>query len=691
MGIYGSSPQVSTTNTTTQMQYSPETEKAIADVAQQNADVAAQGMAISEREMEIGDELWQTYKQIFAPYEAEMVEVNRTLLPMMAELTGVQLDTMQQDLLGAGYIDEVMSDFELKELTPDQMNELSLPKEKEIEGLDLKDINLTDEQIAEIETSLRQDPPIITPEQKKIIDGLGLTEGQLLAAEKAVNAGEGLREALTEQQLRAKGLSTTTVKTIKDGMARGQTADEAYRTLQLKELGLSTAEIADVNSSLSSGKSMEDAYADAKLKKYGFDDREIQAIYEEMASGKKAPFTAIQDAQLKAYGLGDKEISQYHKDITDGKAPDEAFKYIMGKAAGYTDAQIAGEEPIPPGQRDIGRAIRTAQMAELDLTNEQIAEISRDIELNRPVKDLIRTLQKHGIDLAEDQIAELQRDIEKGQPLKDAIRTTQMKALGLTDDQIAEAQRDIEKGRPIKDAIRDLQLKETEAAKPAVEKFYKQAIEGVDAEKRMGEAASTVAQSFKTAEGNLRRSSARMGRNVTAGQIKDLAIEEAKVKAGSMIRAHRGAESENFGRLSTAMGVMTRNPVTPSQSVTGNMPAISTRDPNIPGVSSPSDPNIVGFDTGTSGPGTAGQYGGYSLSSPVNTAGGFMSDASNLRFSPNAQVLQTGSTSNAITTKEGGGGGAGEFLGSLAGIGLGAIAGPMGGAIGGAAAKKLFG
>lgn len=201
-----------------------------------------------------------------------------------------------------------------------------------------------------------------------------------------------------------------------------------------------------------------------------------------------------------------------------------------------------------------------------------------------------------------------------------------------------EMRRDITMGREVKDALRESQIEELGLSRPATEKFYREAVEGVDVGERMGEATADVAQSFKGGEGNLRRSAARMGLKPTAQMIRDLALAESKVKAGARTTARRTADVESFQRLQSAMGARGRATGLPGTQVTQPM-AVS-------GV------------------------GGYGLQNPANLSAQLMSGAGasqGLLARRPVSSTTTGTSTRAWEET----GGFGQVVGQLAGVGLG--------------------
>ena len=124
---------------------------------------------------------------------------------------------------------------------------------------------------------------------------------------------------------------------------------------------------------------------------------------------------------------------------------------------------------------------------------------------------------------------------------------------------LEETSRDIEMNRPVKEALIKQQLADIGLSGPAAEKFYKEAVEGVDPETRMGEATADVQQGFGQAWGEIKREMSRAGIHPGSAKYKemmaDMIYNKAKNIAGARTTARRGAQDESFGRLTTAMGV----------------------------------------------------------------------------------------------------------------------------------------
>jgi len=101
-------------------------------------------------------------------------------------------------------------------------------------------------------------------------------------------------------------------------------------------------------------------------------------------------------------------------------------------------------------------------------------------------------------------------------------------------------------------------ISDIERAGPVSERYYEEALEGINPEERMGEASADVEQAFGQSLGNLRRELSRAG--VTPGSqryqdiVSDTIYEKAKALAGARTTARRGAEEESYQRLTDAMG-----------------------------------------------------------------------------------------------------------------------------------------
>jgi hypothetical protein len=132
---------------------------------------------------------------------------------------------------------------------------------------------------------------------------------------------------------------------------------------------------------------------------------------------------------------------------------------------------------------------------------------------------------------------------------------------------------DIESGRELKDTSRAARLEELKASAPAMRDYYANATADVDEQKidpnqKSRQAGSEAAQQFSVAEGELRRSVARMGGNVgdmsTTGNMRRQAMGRAKTVTAARNTGRREGEfdareqgrflrNEKFGRLADAV------------------------------------------------------------------------------------------------------------------------------------------
>lgn len=124
---------------------------------------------------------------------------------------------------------------------------------------------------------------------------------------------------------------------------------------------------------------------------------------------------------------------------------------------------------------------------------------------------------------------------------------------------LEEQMRDLAANQPVKDALRQEQLEEIERSRPVADKFYQDALNGVDPQDRMNRAQADVAQGFDQSAATTRRDASRMGINLNSGRmaaaLSDTGLERAKAIGAARTGARQMAETENFSRLGTAMGV----------------------------------------------------------------------------------------------------------------------------------------
>lgn len=108
-------------------------------------------------------------------------------------------------------------------------------------------------------------------------------------------------------------------------------------------------------------------------------------------------------------------------------------------------------------------------------------------------------------------------------------------------------------GEQISDTLTGLKEKA-----PVRSAFYKSALDGINIDERVNNAAADATQSFGTANAVNRRNTARMGINPNSGRFAEesrtSSLDMAKTVASAKTGARTLAELEQFGRLQTAMG-----------------------------------------------------------------------------------------------------------------------------------------
>jgi hypothetical protein len=201
----------------------------------------------------------------------------------------------------------------------------------------------------------------------------------------------------------------------------------------------------------------------------------------------------------------------------------------------------------------------TYQTEYLPYEQEAIAANTRLIDINVDLMEAEFGMQERLLPEREETVKagleEMRRDIEAGRPVKDAQienEIARLKAEGRLLPEQEEATRQM-----LKEAVAEMKR-----SAPAAEKFYKEAVEGVDPEERMGEATADVEQAFGQSMSEIRRELSRAG--ITPGSKKyqevmaDMIYQKAKGVGGARTRARRGAKAESFQRLTTAMGLKGR-------------------------------------------------------------------------------------------------------------------------------------
>jgi len=124
---------------------------------------------------------------------------------------------------------------------------------------------------------------------------------------------------------------------------------------------------------------------------------------------------------------------------------------------------------------------------------------------------------------------------------------------------LEEQTRDLELNRPAKDLLRDQQMKELEMAAPVAEKFYKESLDGVDLGKRADEAGANVISALRSGDKSAGREMSRYGIDPGSSRfnrgMSETGTTAAGMIAGARNQAKTQGEQENYGRLGMALGV----------------------------------------------------------------------------------------------------------------------------------------
>lgn len=272
------------------------------------------------------------------------------------------------------------------------------------------------------------------------------------------------------------------------------------------------------------------------------------------------------------YYASDPEAAARLADIADRQMAmaEESWEVYKTDFLPYEQAMIqANIDMIDPQQE-----LMTAQIgAEAALTPARQAatkaaldEMVKDIEAGRPVKAEMLKQQLDQLEaegrllsdkekLAKEGLKEAYDDIVAGRPLKAEMLKQNLAQLQ-AEGRLLPAREEVAA------AGLKQQAKEMELSGPAAEKFYKEAVRGVDPEARRGEAAADVEQTYGQALKEARRDLSRAG--VAPGSEKyqemmaDMIYKKAKASGGAQTRATREAEEESFMRLGAAMSVRGR-------------------------------------------------------------------------------------------------------------------------------------
>lgn len=201
---------------------------------------------------------------------------------------------------------------------------------------------------------------------------------------------------------------------------------------------------------------------------------------------------------------------------------------------------------------------------------------------------------------------------------------------------LVEEERDVAQNQPIKDAMRSNQLKELGYGAKVTDKFYKEAVEGVDKESWQREAQADAIQGADQASETTRREAARMGINVSdpamAERLRANSMDRAKMVASARFGAGKAAEGEGWNRIGVAMNAQRSNA-------------------GLPGIQSTQGNNTQQIVAGD----------------PAGQAGAFMQGASQGYGTLASRVLSsTGQTTQTTPQSSG----FGQVLGTAAGVGM---------------------
>ena len=96
------------------------------------------------------------------------------------------------------------------------------------------------------------------------------------------------------------------------------------------------------------------------------------------------------------------------------------------------------------------------------------------------------------------------------------------------------------------------------AKRPVTQEFYNQALQGVDVDRRVGQAQTDATMAFQNSGKEMRQQAALAGVNPNsgrfAGALANNSLDQAKAIGSARTSARDSAEQESFARLTTAMG-----------------------------------------------------------------------------------------------------------------------------------------
>ncbi|MCP3686574.1 MAG: hypothetical protein GY861_28380 [bacterium] len=260
---------------------------------------------------------------------------------------------------------------------------------------------------------------------------------------------------------------------------------------------------------------------------------------------------------------------------------------------GLTTAQIDSLKSLIGPQQELSLEDIKTQMQQMGLSQEQVAAASELLPQQTGLASAEIQEQLKQLGLNEAQIASAMELLPQQTELSSAEMDSRLKQLGLTDAQtssalqllpqqtaLTEAQLQAETGlvperagleseqiagarelTPFRTAAERAQLEDT-ATKigeraPVRSEMYKQALEGIDVEGRVGQAQADVEHGFKTAAGTRTRELQRFGLDPSDPRYQSMTrageLEKAKTIAGKRTLARDLGEQEKFARLTTAM------------------------------------------------------------------------------------------------------------------------------------------
>lgn len=260
---------------------------------------------------------------------------------------------------------------------------------------------------------------------------------------------------------------------------------------------------------------------------------------------------------------------------------------------GLTKSQIASMKSLILPQNMLSQSDINTQMAQLGLSREQIDAASQLLPMQTDVSAAGLESQLKQLGLSDAQTASALELLPQQTQLSTEEMNSRLKQLGLADEQISsalqllpqqtalsEAKISAETGlvpqragleseqiagertlTPVRTEAEKTSLLDTMSATkeraPVRSEMFKQALEGIDVEGRVGQAQADVEHAFKTAGDTRTREMQRFGLDPSDPKYASMAradeFEKAKAIAGSRTFAKDKAEDEKFTRLKTAL------------------------------------------------------------------------------------------------------------------------------------------